>query len=694
MKPDLLNHDIPIYAKTALLAGEKHLLEMTSRNAPLPHILHVLCQLVEQTIADCRCSIVVLDSRGSRLQYCVAPSIPTGYSEFLHGQTVQSAAGPCAIAAKLKEQVIIADITKESHPNLHAWCRHALAYDLHACWSTPILSSADAALGSFAIYYQQPCLPTLLQQQLIKKFVHLASIAIERTQIQDKLLRSEASLARAQRLSATGSFSYYPISGEIIFSAETRRIYEFEPDGYISPIMVRERIHPDDVALFLHMLFGQQQDFSFECRLLLPDGRVKHLQVAANALRNETGELVEWAGAVQDISDRIQSAAALKASEKLARDQLQALTHMLDSLAQETEPDKLIEHALRTITTQLGATSCCVWLQDTGSPLFAFAYGFEQDKLLDRDNASLSSIFPVLDLQQHWPHLRQTRQPVVLTDIRNMNDFPCRQHQLDLGVQTMLIVPVLVSGEVEGLLATGFTGLRQFLPEELMLSQALAQQTMLVLQLSRLSVCNQEAAVIAERCRLARDIHDTLAQGMTGVILQLEAAADVLNSSQPGQLEQHIQQANDLARQSLHEAKRSVQALRPLVLEEKNLSIALRELCHLILSGQQIRLQYIEQGTAPSLPQILEDNILRIVQEVLTNCLRYAAASEFALSARYSVCDVQLIMQDNGCGFDLHRTNDGYGLIGIRERAQLMGAEVHIYSAPGAGTRLELRLSL
>ncbi|NAW63699.1 sensor histidine kinase, partial [Photobacterium halotolerans] len=97
---------------------------------------------------------------------------------------------------------------------------------------------------------------------------------------------------------------------------------------------------------------------------------------------------------------------------------------------------------------------------------------------------------------------------------------------------------------------------------------------------------------------------------------------------------------------------------------------------------------------APSLPQILEDNILRIVQEVLTNCLRYAAASEFALSARYSVCDVQLIMQDNGCGFDLHRTNDGYGLIGIRERAQLMGAEVHIYSAPGAGTRLELRLSL
>lgn len=564
-----LNTDL-FHSATSLLAGEKHLLEMTSRNAPLPQILNALCYLVEQNIVGCRCSIVVLDSSGKQLQLCVAPNLPKTYSDFLLGQEVQLEGGPCATAAKLKQQVIIADISEESGPQLQVWRQHALQHKLHACWSTPILSSVNTALGSFAIYYEQPHHPGKQQQYLIEQFVHLAGIAIERKQ----------------------------------------------------------------------------------------------------------------------------AAAALQASEKLARDQLQALTNMLDSLALEAEPDKLIEHVLRTATAQLGAVSCCVWLQDAGSSLMAFAYGFEQDKLLDRNDASFSSIFPVLDLQQHWPHLRQTRQPVVLADIRSAQEFPCRQHQLDLGVCAMLIVPVLVSGKVEGILATGFTSLRQFLAEELVLAQALAHQTMLVMQLSRLSVRNQEAAVVAERCRLARDIHDTLAQGMTGVILQLEAAADVLGSGQTEQLEQHLLRANNLARQSLQEAKRSVQALRPLALEDKSLSIALRELCETALTGHSIRLQYTEQGTAPCLPQMQEDNILRIVQEVLTNCLRYAESSEFALSARYSVSELELILQDNGCGFELHSASDGYGLIGIRERAQLMGAEVQIYSSPGAGMRLEMKLPL
>lgn len=560
------------FAGTAetLLAGEKHLLEMTSRNAPLAQILDALCNLVEQHIAGSFCSIVVLDDGGRQLQFCAAPSLPAEYSAFLHGQAVQSGAGPCAIAAKLKKQVVIADIKAETSPQLQAWCRHALEHDLHACWSTPILSSAGTALGSFAIYYCRPRQPDRRQQSLIEQFVHLAGIAIERKQ----------------------------------------------------------------------------------------------------------------------------AAIALQASEKLARDQLQAVTRMLDSLALETEPDKLIEHVLRTITTQLGALSCFVWLQSSSSPLMTFAYGFERNQLLDRTDASLSRVFPVLDLQQHWPLLRQTRQPLVLADIRCCSDFPCRQHQLELGVRSMLIVPVLVSGQVEGILATGFNVLRKFLPEELVLSQALAHQAMLVLQLSRLSERSREAAIVAERCRLARDIHDTLAQGMTGVILQLEAAADVLGVGQIGLLDQHLRQANYLARQSLQEAKRSVQAMRPSALEEKSLGIALRELCDNTLKDQQIKLQYTEQGTVPCLPAMLEDNVLRIVQEVLTNCLRYAGASEFALSAFYTSSSVQLILQDNGCGFDLNNRSDGYGLTGIRERAQLMGGVVHIYSVPGDGTRLELQLPL
>src|SRR5206468_4611110 len=124
-----------------------------------------------------------------------------------------------------------------------------------------------------------------------------------------------------------------------------------------------------------------------------------------------------------------------------------------------------------------------------------------------------------------------------------------------LGVRAILFVPMLIAGAVTGIIGVRFKEKRPFRREEIELTRALAHQAMLAIQLMRLSRQSRQVAVTAERNRLARDIHDTLAQGFTGVIVQLEAAADASSEGMVKEANEHIARASDLARGSLQEAR-------------------------------------------------------------------------------------------------------------------------------------------
>ena len=153
-----------------------------------------------------------------------------------------------------------------------------------------------------------------------------------------------------------------------------------------------------------------------------------------------------------------------------------------------------------------------------------------------------------------------------------------KAHLREMGVHTILFVPMLVAGRVSGFIGIRFTLKRDFRQEEIELTRALAHQATLAIQLTRLSAQSRQSAVMAERNRMARDIHDTLAQGFTGVIVQLEAVEEAMSRNQAVKASGHLNRAGELARESLREARRSVQALRPQALEEKQLSEALKDL--------------------------------------------------------------------------------------------------------------------
>ncbi|NJR62901.1 MAG: PAS domain S-box protein, partial [Cyanobacteria bacterium CRU_2_1] len=200
----------------------------------------------------------------------------------------------------------------------------------------------------------------------------------------------------------------------------------------------------------------------------------------------------------------------------------------------------------------------------------------------------------------------------------------------------------------------------------------------------------EAASIIEERNRMAREIHDTLAQAFTGILAQVGAAKQVLTDDLEA-TEAHLDLIKELARTGLIEARRSVVALRPQLLEEGSLQSALHRLVsQLRTAAMDTTLYYEIEGAVYSLPTEVESNLLRIGQESLTNAIRHANADEIRVELVYDRDRFCLRVKDNGQGFGVGSipTSEGFGLLGMSERAERIGAQLTIRSQPGQGTEM------
>lgn len=205
----------------------------------------------------------------------------------------------------------------------------------------------------------------------------------------------------------------------------------------------------------------------------------------------------------------------------------------------------------------------------------------------------------------------------------------------------------------------------------------------------------QFAAVLAERTRMAREIHDTLTQGLAGISAQLEVLADRLRDL-PADIRRHLDMARELARTNLQEARRTVWNLRSASLEEHGLPTALERLGRQLTEGGNWNFRFELEGTTRSLPSDVENNLLRIGQEAITNAVRHSGGRNLRVTLAYHPEGVHLRVSDDGRGFDptcpAPNPGAGFGLPGIRERAEAMHAHLELRSAPGQGTLLEIRV--
>jgi signal transduction histidine kinase len=201
---------------------------------------------------------------------------------------------------------------------------------------------------------------------------------------------------------------------------------------------------------------------------------------------------------------------------------------------------------------------------------------------------------------------------------------------------------------------------------------------------SRVAEEQQREAIVAERIRFAREIHDSLAQGFTGIVIQLNAAEQRL--SDPEQARPHLDKARELARQSLDEARRSVNALRSGLLTGGNLLGAMEQIGTQLTAGSGIRFEAHLEGQPYALSEDIEAHLLRIGQEALTNAVRHAHPRQIDISLRYEPSTVALEIKDDGCG--LESSGDGFGLKNMAERAGQLGGELRIVTQRGDGTRI------
>jgi signal transduction histidine kinase len=188
---------------------------------------------------------------------------------------------------------------------------------------------------------------------------------------------------------------------------------------------------------------------------------------------------------------------------------------------------------------------------------------------------------------------------------------------------------------------------------------------------------------------MAREIHDTLAQGFVGIGIQLETAAKVQTISAE-QAREHLDRARILVRSSLADARRTVWALRSETLEEHDLAGALDLVARQISGDHDVKVNV--SGPRRRLPADVENNLLRIGQEALANAARHADADQISIDLRFGDGVVRLSVKDNGCGFDVEHAAQAasghFGLAGIRERVHNLGGELNLLSQPGRGSEV------
>jgi two-component system, NarL family, sensor kinase len=264
------------------------------------------------------------------------------------------------------------------------------------------------------------------------------------------------------------------------------------------------------------------------------------------------------------------------------------------------------------------------------------------------------------------------------------------------GLRYHASIPLYAGDKKLGVMNVASPDWRSLSPEELQLLYTIGDLLSIAVERARLFARSSHLGAAEERNRLAREIHDTLAQGLTATALQLESADALLDSGSDAQKARGpLRRALSLTQSNLEEARRSVLDLRAAPLERRPLSEALKALVERWEAETGIGARYTAVNGSRPLPPRVEAALYRICQEALTNVARHAEAGRVRVRLVATPQEVRLSVEDDGRGFDASSVpGDRHGLVGMRERAQMLGGVLEVRSSPGEGTHVEASVPL
>ena len=369
--------------------------------------------------------------------------------------------------------------------------------------------------------------------------------------------------------------------------------------------------------------------------------------------------------------------------------ELSILNTIADALNRQTDLTQAVHVALVQVTELFDLQTGWVWLLEDGTGESYLAASHDLPKGLSDSPETMEGDCYCL----------RTYREGDLEGAANVNVVTCSRLSALVdgtdGLRYHASIPLSTSSDRRlGMLNVASRDWRELSREDLRILRTVGDLLGIAIERARLFERGIELGAVEERNRLAREIHDTLAQGLAAVTLQLETADELLTAGCNAEsLQATLRRALSMTRSNLEEARRSVLDLRAAPLQGRTLTQALEALAHEYSGDRDVEVKFESVGAARPMARRIESGLYRIGQEALTNAARHSGAEHVLLRLVATPEAIDLTVEDDGEGFDPSSVPEQrYGLIGINERARLVGGTMNIESGSGVGTRITVRI--
>jgi len=401
----------------------------------------------------------------------------------------------------------------------------------------------------------------------------------------------------------------------------------------------------------------------------------------------EQGEVMGLVSVVTDATERVLARQMLEQQVAHRTRELSALHDVMAAASESLDLETVLTSSLDRVLKVMGSSVGAIHLLDeTGKTLrLAAAQGVSSDTVTGIDSVPVSSGLAGWTIERGKPLI----VPAVADSPRPLLALPAGDTQAYVGV------PVRARGRTLGVLSVVGEAGWHFEETELSLLVSIADQVGVAVENAQLYRQAEQLAVVKERERLARELHDSVTQSLYSLTLLAEAGRRLAEAGNLERVERYLDRLGEISQQALKEMRLLVYELRPLVLKREGLAGALQQRLDAVERRAGVEARLLAEGLV-ELPVFEEEALYRIAQEALNNALKHAAATAVTVRVRGVGNRIELEVVDNGIGFDPRIESDkgGLGLISMRERAEKLGGSLTILSAPDEGTRVTVSIEV
>jgi len=480
-------------------------------------------------------------------------------------------------------------------------------------------------------------------------------------------------------------------------------LFGYTQDELLS-LTFKDLTHPEDldagVNLYHELMDGKRSFAKMEKRYITKDGNIIWTLLSTSVIRKPSGDPHYLVTLFQDITDRKQAEFDLAKNEKFLEElvvsrtqKLSALVDVITVASSSLDLEEVLEHSLDSVLDVMNCNMGAIHLLDeTRKKIRLTSWRNVPEKILEEiDTLPISKSLPGRILDQDGP--------LVIPEMLKDPDTVPVARQI-LGKRVYLGIPLKAKGKTVGVLVIIGQAERIFTQEEISLLESIAQQIGVAVENARLHEQAEILAITEERQRIAREIHDILAQGFIGINIQLDAVDSALELGNQKLARERLSRARKLADQNLIEARRSVWALRSKTLEDKNFCDALRDSIRGLAAGSGLEISIDIQDDLPVIPVELQTDLLRVTQEAVMNVIKHAQATRLDVKLNCNQDSIILQITDDGRGFvildqaTIQNDWSGFGITAMRERIDRHGGQIAIDSAPNRGTSIRVNIDL